>query len=63
MLLIRQQEQAFRVHIESPDGPDIRREAEFGEGSLTGLVGSELTQDSVRFVEDDQHTGKFESAG
>ena len=56
-LLISEQEQAFRIHIQSPDRVNFRRKIEVCQSALTGLICGKLAEDTVGFVKDDKHSG------
>jgi hypothetical protein len=51
---IAQQEQTFGVSVEAADRIDRFGEAELGECSVWGTVGSELGENAVGFVEDEE---------
>lgn len=55
---IAEQEQALGVGIESAEGVDVGWKTEPGEGTVGRTVGGELAEDTVRFVEGDQHVGR-----
>jgi len=55
---IAEEQQALGVGIESAEGVDVGWKTEPGEGTVGRTVGGELAEDTVRFVEGDQHVGR-----
>jgi hypothetical protein len=49
--LVGEKEEAFAVAVEAAERVDGFREAEFGQGALSGVVGGELGEDAVGFVQ------------
>jgi len=52
---VGEKEEAFAVAVEAAEGVDVRGDAEFGEGALSGEVGGELGEDAERLVEGEEH--------
>jgi hypothetical protein len=48
---VGEKEEAFAVAVEAAERVDGFREAEFGQGALSGVVGGELGEDAVGFVQ------------
>lgn len=48
---VGEKEEAFALAVEAAEGVDVFREAEFGQGALSGVVGGELGEDAVGFVQ------------
>jgi len=53
--LVGEKEESFAVAVEAAEGVDVLGEMEFGEGALSGMVGGELGEDSMGFVEGEKH--------
>jgi hypothetical protein len=60
---VAEEEETFRVSIEPTQRIDVFRKAKFREGTVRGAIGSELGEDSVRFMEGDQHMKIRNSSG
>jgi hypothetical protein len=52
---VAQQQQAFGICVQPTDRIDPRRKFEIGEGTIGRAVRCELGEDTIRFVEGDQH--------
>ncbi|MFT6179327.1 MAG: hypothetical protein ACJAQT_000240 [Akkermansiaceae bacterium] len=62
---VREEKEAFRVHVEAAEREAFWREAEFLESALSFVagVGIELAENSVGFVEGDEHGGSASYEG
>jgi hypothetical protein len=49
--LVGEKEEAFAVAVEAAERVDVFWEMELGQGALSGVIGGELGEDAVGFVQ------------
>jgi hypothetical protein len=52
---VGEKEESFAVTVETSERVDVWWKTEFGEGTLSGVVGRELGEDAVGLVEGEKH--------